>query len=109
MLIIFLVFYHVGPERKNAVIEEKNRRLVAYHESGHALVAIHTPGISYFNYIPSLSVVLRMTMNFITNIMILYTVNRNILYIVLSALLLIYPRFCHVVLSRSFSRKRCNM
>ena len=37
--------YYLGPERKNAVIEEKNRILVAYHESGHAVVAIYTPGI----------------------------------------------------------------
>jgi len=29
------------------VIEEKNRTLVAFHESGHAIVAIFTPG----NYI----------------------------------------------------------
>eukprot|EP00795_Rhopilema_esculentum_P014677 gene14677-5768_t len=33
----------MGPERKNAVIEEKNRILVAYHESGHAVVAMYTP------------------------------------------------------------------
>ena len=34
----------MGPERKSAVIEEKNRRLVAYHEGGHAIVALFTPG-----------------------------------------------------------------
>ncbi|CAI8017214.1 ATP-dependent zinc metalloprotease FTSH 5, mitochondrial [Geodia barretti] len=34
----------MGPERKSAVIEEKNRRLVAYHEGGHAIVALYTPG-----------------------------------------------------------------
>ena len=32
-----------GPERKSAVIEAKNRELVAYHEGGHALVALYTP------------------------------------------------------------------
>lgn len=43
---VFLVFYSIfiGPERKSAVIEEKNRNLVAYHESGHAIVALFTPG-----------------------------------------------------------------
>lgn len=33
----------MGPERKSAVIEAKNRELVAYHEGGHALVALYTP------------------------------------------------------------------
>ncbi len=28
-----------GPERKNMIISEKEKRVVAYHESGHALVA----------------------------------------------------------------------
>ena len=32
----------MGPERKSAVIQEKNRQLVAYHEGGHAIVAIFT-------------------------------------------------------------------
>lgn len=32
----------MGPERKSAVIEEQNRILVAFHESGHAIVAIYT-------------------------------------------------------------------
>jgi ATP-dependent metalloprotease len=36
----------MGAEKKNAVISEKNRRLVAYHEAGHALVALYTPGAS---------------------------------------------------------------
>ena len=38
----------MGPERKSAVIQEKNRRLVAYHEGGHAIVALYTPGESHW-------------------------------------------------------------
>ena len=37
-------FLLAGPERKSAVIEAENRKLVAYHEGGHAIVAIFTPG-----------------------------------------------------------------
>lgn len=39
----FAFAYAQGPERKSAVIEAKNRELVAYHEGGHALVALYTP------------------------------------------------------------------
>ncbi len=33
-----------GPERKNRMITEREKKIVAYHESGHALVARLTPG-----------------------------------------------------------------
>jgi len=33
-----------GLEKKNRVINEREKRIVAHHESGHALVAAHTPG-----------------------------------------------------------------
>ncbi len=33
-----------GPERKSRAINDKEKKIVAYHESGHALVARMTPG-----------------------------------------------------------------
>ena len=33
----------MGAERRSAVIEEKNRKIVAFHEGGHAIVALYTP------------------------------------------------------------------
>lgn len=33
---------HPGPERRSAEIDAKNKRITAYHESGHAIVAYYT-------------------------------------------------------------------
>ncbi len=33
-----------GPERKSRIMSEEERRIVAYHEAGHALVAHYLPG-----------------------------------------------------------------
>lgn len=34
----------MGPERKSLAMTEEEKKLTAYHESGHAIVAINTPG-----------------------------------------------------------------
>lgn len=38
---LFFVFPQ-GPERRSAEIDDKNKRITAYHESGHAIVAFYT-------------------------------------------------------------------
>ncbi len=35
----------IGPERKSRVITDKEKKITAYHEAGHALVAHFSPGI----------------------------------------------------------------
>lgn len=34
----------MGIERKTAYVDEENKKATAYHETGHAIVALHTPG-----------------------------------------------------------------
>ena len=34
----------MGRERRSAVIDPHDRHIVAYHEGGHAIVALFTPG-----------------------------------------------------------------
>ncbi len=34
----------MGAERRSHFVTEQNKRATAYHEGGHALVALHTPG-----------------------------------------------------------------
>ena len=36
----------MGAERKSMMLQEKCKRTTAYHESGHAIVAVNTPGAS---------------------------------------------------------------
>ncbi|XP_077861836.1 LOW QUALITY PROTEIN: ATP-dependent zinc metalloprotease YME1L1-like [Saccoglossus kowalevskii] len=39
----------MGPERKSAQIDQKNRKITAYHEGGHALVAFFTKDATSIN------------------------------------------------------------
>ncbi|GJM44177.1 MAG: ATP-dependent zinc metalloprotease FtsH [Gemmatimonadota bacterium] len=34
----------MGPERKSLILSEQEKEVIAYHEAGHALVALHVPG-----------------------------------------------------------------
>ena len=57
-----VVLFTAGAERKSAVIQEENRRLVAYHEAGHAVVALCTPGMLHVVFTISLCVLHALTM-----------------------------------------------
>ena len=35
----------MGTERKSMVMTEDEKRMTAYHEAGHAIVALHEPGV----------------------------------------------------------------
>ena len=35
----------LGSERRSMVMTDEEKRLTAYHEAGHAVVALHCPGI----------------------------------------------------------------
>lgn len=39
---VFYVCCIEGPERRSAEIDNKNKQITAYHESGHAIVAYYT-------------------------------------------------------------------
>eukprot|EP01116_Phalansterium_solitarium_P020092 TRINITY_DN5822_c0_g1_i1.p1 TRINITY_DN5822_c0_g1~~TRINITY_DN5822_c0_g1_i1.p1 ORF type:complete len:725 (-),score=266.05 TRINITY_DN5822_c0_g1_i1:395-2569(-) len=39
----------MGPHRKSMIISEQCRRNTAFHEAGHALVSLHTPGSTKIN------------------------------------------------------------
>jgi ATP-dependent metalloprotease len=34
----------MGAERRSQYVTPESKRMTAYHEGGHALVALHTPG-----------------------------------------------------------------
>jgi cell division protease FtsH len=38
-----------GPQRKSRKISDKEKKIAAYHESGHTLVSLHTPGSDPFH------------------------------------------------------------
>ena len=42
-----------GLEKKNRVINPKEKQIVAHHETGHALVAAFTPGADKVHRFPS--------------------------------------------------------